>query len=273
MRGLRAWAAGAAVALAAALPAVASPTAEDMARTLKLPEVAAILRDEGLDYAGTIETDLLGGAGGALWQARVAALYDPARIEAGLRDAIAATMSPGEIEAAIAFFGTDRGQAILDHENAARRAMSDPAVEEAARAHVEELSAADDAHLARVQEFVEANDLLERNVAGALSSNYQFLRGFADGGGASMSDSDIVSDVWGQEAEVREDTGSWLLAFLVMAYAPLPPDDLQAYTAFSQSQAGRALNAALFTGFETLYRDISYALGLMAGQGMQGSDL
>ena len=88
-----------------------------------------------------------------------------------------------------------------------------------------------------------------------------------------MSDADIVTDVWGQEPEVRQDTESWLLAFLVMAYAPLPSGDLQAYTEFSQSPAGRALNAALFAGFETLYRDISYALGLMAGQGMQGSDL
>ena len=272
MRGLRARIAAATVALAAALPAAAA-TVEDLAGTLRLPEVAAILRDEGFDYARSIETDLLGGPGGALWQRRVAELYDPARLEAGLQAAMAATMSPDEIAAAIAFFGTDRGQAILGHENAARRAMSDDAVEEAARARVEELDAADDAHLARVRDFVEANDLLERNVAGALSSNYQFLRGFADGGGANMSDADIVSDVWGQEAEVREDTEGWLLAFLVMAYAPLPQDDLEAYTAFSQTPAGRALNAALFAGFETLYRDISYALGLMAGQGMQGSDL
>jgi hypothetical protein len=186
---------------------------------------------------------------------------------------MAATMTPDDIAAAITFFGTARGQAILDHENAARRAMSDPAVEEAARARVEELDAADDAHLAEVRGFVEANDLLERNVAGALSSNYQFLRGFADGGGADMSDSDIVSDVWGQESEVRTETESWLLAFLVMAYAPLPPGDLQAYTEFSQTPEGRALNAGLFAGFEALYRDISYALGLMAGQRMQGSDL
>jgi len=272
VRRLRAWAAGAALALAAVLPAAAS-TVEDLVRTLKLSEVAAILRDEGLDYARSIETDLLGGSAGALWQARVEDLYDPVRIEAGLQAAMAVTMSPEDIAAAIAFFGTDRGQAILGHENAARRAMSDPAVEEAARARVEELEAAEDAHLARVREFVEVNDLLERNVAGALSSNYQFLRGFAIGGGSTMSDADIVSDVWGQEPEVRVETESWLLAFLVLAYAPLPPEDLQAYTAFSQSPAGRALNAALFAGFETLYRDISYALGLMAGQEIQGSDL
>ncbi len=272
MRGLRARVAAAALSLAAALPAAAS-SVEDLARTLRLADVTAILRDEGLDYARSIETDLLGGSGGALWQSRVGDLYDPARLEAGLQAAMAATMSPDEIAAAIGFFGTDRGQAILGHENAARRAMSDPAVEEAARARVEELTGTDDAHFARVRDFVEANDLLERNVAGALSSNYQFLRGFADGGGATMSDADIVSDVWGQEPEVRQDTESWLLAFLVMAYAPLPSGDLQAYTEFSQSPAGRALNAALFAGFETLYRDISYALGLMAGQGMQGSDL
>lgn len=272
MRGLRGCFAAAALALTAALPAAAA-TVEDLARTLKLPEITAILRDEGFDYARSIETDLLGGSAGDLWQTRVEALYDPARLQDGLQAAMAATMSPEDITAAIAFFGTDRGQAILDHENAARRAMSDEAVEEAARARVEELSAMDDAHLTRVREFIEANDLLERNVAGALSSNYQFLRGFADAGGSTMSDGDIVSDVWGQEPEVREDTESWLLAFLVMAYAPLPSEDLQAYTAFSQTPAGRALNAALFAGFETLYRDISYALGLMAGQAMQGSDL
>ena len=270
---VRSWIAGAALAVSLPLTAWAAPGVDDLARTMKLDEITEILRDEGHDYAATIEADLLGGSAGGLWQARVKDLYDPARLQAGLKAAMAETMTEADIAAAIAFFGSDRGQSILGFENAARRAMSDPAVEEAAEARVVDLAAAQDAHLARVRDFVEANDLLERNVAGALSSNYQFLRGMADSGGIEMSDADIVSDVWGQEGEVRTETETWLMAFLVLAYAPLSPEDLQDYTQFSLSPAGRALNAALFDGFEALYRDISYTLGLMAGQEMQGSDL
>jgi len=59
----------------------------------------------------------------------------------------------------------------------------------------------------------------------------------------------------------------------MMAYQPLDDDAMDAYIAFSETPSGRALNAALFEGFERMYRDISFGLGLAAARSMGGSDL
>ncbi|TNF60429.1 MAG: DUF2059 domain-containing protein [Rhodobacteraceae bacterium] len=262
-----------ALALSVASAARAGPSAQDLARVLKLDEVVGILRQEGLDYAETIEDDMLGGSGGQLWRSKVEALYSAERMAAVLTEAMEDGMNTAEIAEAAAFFGTETGQGILTFENAARRAMAEEDVEEIARLRVEELRAAGDARLAQVDRFMAVNDLVERNVAGALGSNYQFFRGLADGGALDLTEGDIIADVWGQEAELRAETEGWLTAFLTMAYAPLGDDAMQSYIDFSGTEGGRALNAALFEGFDVMYRDISYALGRMVAQSMGGSDL
>ena len=263
----------AALALAWPLPAFAGPSAADLAEVLKLGEVAAILQQEGADYAASIEADMLPGGGGQLWDETVARLYDPKALTEGLTKAIASEMDAAEIAEAHAFFASSNGQTILDFENAARAAMMDDDVEEAARDTYARLRQTGAPRLDQVDRFVEVNDLLERNVAGALSSNYQFLRGLADGGAITMTDGDIIADVYGQEPQMREDTETWLFAFLLMAYQPLSDEAMDSYIAFSETDGGRALNAALFEGFEDLYRAITYTLGLAAARSMLSSDL
>ena len=110
---------------------------------------------------------------------------------------------------------------------------------------------------------------LPDSVDGRLSGSVLLLKHQASGS-SSGSWQDVVSEAAPSEwSAVSAAESSWEAP----TDAPLPPGDLQAYTEFSQTPEGRALNAGLFAGFEALYRDISYALGLMAGQGMQGSDL
>jgi len=116
--------------------------------------------------------------------------------------------------------------------------------------------AKDDAFIL-VDDFVKAGDLLEANVVGALNSNIQFYHGLVDGGAFELSEDQILSDVWGQEKETRMETRDWLYGFLIMAYAPLEPGVLEAYTELSRTEAGAALNAALFDGFDSMYNDIS----------------
>ena len=48
---------------------------------------------------------------------------------------------------------------------------------------------------------------------------------------------------------------------------------LETYLAFSRTDAGKALNAALFDGYEAMYRDISYALGRAVALSAQGNDI
>ena len=131
-----------AVICALASPVSAGPTAADLSRALNLEEVTDILHDEGMDYAGTIETDMLPGGGGQLWDQTIGSLYDRDNLRIGLERALERDMSGDGIAEAVAFFDTEDGQTILDLENAARRAMADPLVEDAARATTKNVSPA-----------------------------------------------------------------------------------------------------------------------------------
>lgn len=262
-----------ALMLLVAQDALASPLVQDVMRVLRVDEVAVILRDEGLQHGADLEENLLGGNGGRYFDDRVAALYDAASMGAVLQAVFEETLDSAQMQAIVAYFDTETGQRILSLENAGRVAMADPAVEEIARVHYQALAGSDDPHLAEVERFVSINDLIERNVASALEANYHFYRGLVDGEGARMGDRDILADVWAGEAELRADTESWIFGFLLMAYRPLDPEELQSYSDFSETPAGTALNKALFAGFDRIYNRISYELGLAVAQAMNGSDI
>lgn len=244
-----------------ALPAWADARITLLMDVLKVSEVVSILRDEGLSYGDSLDTDMLDGKGGAFWTAQVQRIYDAQRMEETLRRALENELEEEDVEAALTFFASDAGARVVEMENEARRAMSDPDVEEAARAQYETLKGSDDALMALVSRYIEVNDLLNHNVSGAMSANVQFLKGLSDGGYYKRSEADILEEVWSERDEITADTESWLNGFLLMAYTPLEQGDLEAYVNYADTEQGRALNAALFLGFGVLYRDISYALG------------
>ena len=88
-----------------------------------------------------------------------------------------------------------------------------------------------------------------------------------------MTEEEILSEVWAQEEDTRSDTREWLYAFLLVAYRPLSDAVLDEYVALSASPEGRAMNRALFAGFNAMYDEISYGLGLAAAQQMLGEEL
>ena len=55
-----------------------------------------------------------------------------------------------------------------------------------------------------------------------------------------------------------------VMGFLVLAYQPLSDEDLQAYQAWSESDAGVLVNRALFAAFAEVYTPISRSLGQAA---------
>ncbi|MFT4960786.1 MAG: hypothetical protein ACI92Z_001870 [Paracoccaceae bacterium] len=253
--------------------ATASPEADTLARVIRIGEIMAIMCDEGMEYAGDLNDDMLAGEGGQYWVDRVKRLYDTDRMEATLRKSITDGMDADQIALATAYFSSANGKRILTLEISARTTMFDPEIEDIARANYRDLAGSDDTRLAAVSRFVQTNDLLEMNVAGALTSNYQFYRGLVDGKATNMSDDEILADVWGQEQEIRDDTKGWLYGYLLMAYRPLTEDELEGYITFSGSPAGRALNQAMFGGFDVMFNAISYQLGQSVAQAMKASDL
>jgi hypothetical protein len=256
-----------------ALPAWADARLTVLVDVLKLREAAHILREEGLVYAGDLDAEMLNGQGGAGWQVQVEAIYSADRMVDSVRTALDAELEGDALETAITFFASDLGQKIVTLENSARQAMGEADVEEAARARYAELADGDDARLAQLKTFVASGDMLNRNVTAALNSNYQFMRGLADGDVVEMSDEEILNDVAGDMEEITEDTTAWLYGFFLLAYHPLSDAELDRYIAFSKTKSGEALNRALFDGFGVAYDDISYALGRAVALNMTAQEL
>lgn len=241
--------------------------------TLAIAELVQIMRVEGQVYADELNGDMLNGQGGGFWEEQVKRIYDAERMRETVRRGLEQTLSAGDVEGAIAFFQSDTGARIIELENAARAAMADTAIEKIARETYLERATSDDPRLIVISEFVEVSDLVERNVSGALTSNYQFYRGLVDGDAFEMTEEEITAEVWDQEAEIREDTIEWLFGFLIMAYQPLSDEDLNDYLTFSRTDVGKALNAGLFAGFDRLYVDISYGLGRAISLELSASEL
>lgn len=239
---------------------------------LDIAELVDVMQQEGVDYAGEIADSMLAG-GDQLWAVTVAQVYDADRMAAGVRDGLDAVLSDDDIGQALTFFQGPLGQRIVGLENSARRALLDPEIETIARASFTSLEGSDDARLALIDRFVVASDLIEINVAGGLKSNYMFYRGMVDGGALQLSDGEIRADVWQQENDMRTDTREWVYGFSLMAYQPLSDAEMRQYVVLSGSSAGRALNSALFKGFEVMYSSIAHALGMAVAQALAGQEL
>ncbi|MDP2081380.1 MAG: hypothetical protein U0934_15140 [Pseudotabrizicola sp.] len=244
---------------------------------MMIGDIMAVMREEGLEYGQTLSSEMFPDKGGAQWQAVVELIYDAetmrSRFEAALAQALAG--AGPELAAVEAFFGSAQGQTILRLEIEARRALLDSDVEDAAKLAWEDLSAEGGARADKLNRFAEVNDLIESNVMGAMNANLAFYRGMSETGAfpREMTEDQMLSDVWGQEPDVRAETTEWLFPFLSLAYQPLSDDDLDAYIAFSETAAGQKLNAALFSAYDALFIRISFDLGRAAANQMMGEDI
>jgi hypothetical protein len=205
---------------------------------LHLDGLMEVMVLEGQDYGASIEEQMFPGRGGARWQATVRAIYAPEPMRALFDTAFAQAIAEDEaaIAAAAAFYGSDLGRRILTLEIEARRALLDPAVEEAAAVEAERMQADRDPRLRQIRRLIEAGDLIEMNVAGALSANLAFFT-------------------------------------MALSYGPLSDAELQDYVDFYASDEGKRVNAALFAGFDAVFRKVSQDLGRAAAGLMQGSDI
>lgn len=259
-----------------ALPAVAqSGGVRALYDALAVPEVVEIMAEEGIAYGATIEEDLFPGRGGAAWSAVVARIYTVERMDADMLERFTTELEGVDVAPLLAFFESDLGKRIVDREMEARRAFMDDELEEAAKVAMLDLQRNDEDRFALLEDFAEINDLVESNVMGAMNSNYAFYQGLMDGSafGGSLTEQDVLSDVWAQEDQIREDTESWVFSYIALAYQTLSDDDLKAYSALSESREGRALNRALFSAFDAMYNGISRDLGQGAAGFMVGQDI
>jgi len=248
-----------------------------LSHLMMMPEVFAVMAEEGRVYGASIEDQMFPGRGGPAWAMRVETIYAPDTLLPMFETAFAAALAqdPDTVAAAEAFFGTPAGQEILKLEIEARRALLDTAVEEAAQVEAERMKTERDPRLRLVRDLIEAGDLIESNVAGALSANLAFFEGMAAANvpGMMTDRESMMAEVWSQEDSIRAEMANWLVPFLCLAYQPVSETDLKTYIAFSASSEGKRLNAALFAGFNETSRRISLQLGRAAAEAMAGNDI
>ncbi len=242
---------------------------------LDLAGVIDIMQQEGIAYASELETSMFPDRGGAAWQDVLQQIYRVDLMNAHVQGAFAHLLSDKDIQDAIAFFDSDLGVRIVTLEISARRAMLDSDVDATARETAMIAVMDETPRVELLRRFIDENDLIETNVAGAMNSNFAFYQGLIAGGGfdGDLTEDQILNDVWSQEPDIRASTQEWLMAYLLLAYDPLSDEELGQYLAFTQTPAGKAMNTALMRSFNGLFDQISHALGQAAAQQMQAFDL
>lgn len=246
---------------------------------LQLRAVFAVMQDEGQGYGHDLDRELLGNTGGLAWQEIVTNIYQPDRIWRTFLPRFTTELTDQDINTMTTFLNSDLGQQITTLELQARKLMLDKTFEEdsrvAYRAIVENPAHKAQPRLKLLVKLVEANDLVEYNVMGAMNASYAFYTGMIKGNAFDheISQADVLKDVWSQEDKIRLDTKEWIFAYLLLAYAPLTDAELQTYIDFSSSESGRALNTALFAGYDEVFIMVSKALGLSVALEMQSENL
>ncbi|MEZ5912116.1 MAG: DUF2059 domain-containing protein [Paracoccaceae bacterium] len=259
------------------LRAGAENMAEAIARAMRMSDLMAVMSEEGAQYGEDLRSELLSGSGDGRWADAVSRIYEPRDMTAAfLRGFGEALPEEGADTAEILrYFTSDFGQRVVGLEIAARQTLLEEGAEDAAKALLDDLNVNDEARVALLRDFADANDLVESNVMGAMNANLAFYQGLAEGGAAGfdMAEDEMLSEIWSQEADIRGETEDWLYPYIALAYRPLSDEELARYVDFSRSSAGRVLNAALFKAFDGVFRDISKNLGLAAAEVLSGQDI
>ena len=261
----------------AVLPQMAfSATSEELDqlyRALLAPDLMEILNEEGRVQSQELQDEMFPGRSTAAWQATTSGIYGTDTMTQVFRDRFDTELAETDIVPLLTFLESGQGVRIMQLEVDARRALMDDSVDEAAREAFDALQEDDPARVVRLTEFVEANNLIDLNVSGALNANLAFYNGLAAGGGFDLPQDEILADVWESADEIREDTTEWIYGYVTLAYGPLEDAAIDAYIELSETPAGKALNRALFAAFDDLFRGISFDLGKAASKFAQGDDI
>jgi hypothetical protein len=253
--------------------AAAEDELERLHTVLQTNALMEILSEEGVEQSEDLRDEMFPGRGGVGWTATVSQIYAPERLAVLFRTAFDEELKDADIEPLLSFYEGDTGARVAALEVEARRAFMSDEVEAAARSAYEDVQGGGSQREMLLEEFADINGLIDRNVAGALNANLAFYRGLASGDAFEMSERQILSDVWEQEASIREDTTGWVYGYMTFAYETLSDDQLRSYVEMTGTKAGRELNRALFAGFDAVFLDVSYALGAATARFSIGDEL
>ncbi|MBS1302768.1 DUF2059 domain-containing protein [Loktanella sp. SALINAS62] len=253
----------------------AADTIDSMFDAMRMDEMVDLLRDEGLDYGTDIAEEMFTGPPSVAWAAAVDAIFDAGTMAETLRARIGDGLDKAEIAQIAGFYQSELGQQLVALEMSARKAMLDPSIEEAAMQAATEAVVAGGPRIEMMKSYIKDNGIIEAEVASNMNASVAFYVGLLDGGAvsASVTEQDILNDVYSRQDDIRDDVMARIHAYLFLAYRPLSDAQLDQYIHFAQSASGQALNAAMYDAFDSYYIDASRQLALAAAAQMQGADL
>ncbi|WP_037306865.1 DUF2059 domain-containing protein [Ruegeria halocynthiae] len=251
-------------------PSMAADKIDRLMSAMHLRQVVDTLRQEGQVQGKELDETLLGNAGGALFQAQVDEIFEPLWMHDLITETIAQNLTDSELDRAIMFFESDLGQTLVSLENSARQAISDETIRDMAQERYLE-SRRDTPHFKLVDEYIQVNDLIELNVQNSLSADFNFFRGL--GNDTNLDEGELLAQLLSEKDSVRDEAEIWLYSFLLLAYHPLSDAQMRENIAFSRTEAGQAVNQALFESFDSMYDQMYFKLGQAVSGVLSGSDL
>ena len=278
-----------AVGIAASSPAISLaetnlPVADEQTiqtrlwRVLQLDDLMPIMRDEAVAEAKSMQDLIVQRGGDDRWIQIVERNHEPARLERLFHSGVKKSdfsEHPALIDSALIFYETPLGRRMLSLETSARRVMLDDDAKTDARGSFSEAASTNSPRIAQIRRLIDQADLIGPNVAGGMNAALAFARGYDEGGGYTtpMSEAEMLSETWAQELMIRAEALGWLEAYLYLAYSPLSDAELDQYIDFAASPSGQALADVLFAGFDAMFEQTSYEMGLAAAGQIQGHRL
>jgi len=229
---------------------------------VRFDDMVEVVRLEGLADNADVPQEIFGREFGDNWPDALDGIFDAKALSTYLEVGFLAALADTPRGDIITFLESNAWQSALDLELEGRRAMLDPSVENAAYDMYWERFDDNDERVQDLTRLIEAGQLIDSNVVGAMNSMYQFNQGLlSEGLDVGVDEADMLAQIWAEEDALRLEISEWLYAFLLLAYDPLETRLLREQITFYESPAGQTFHRALMDGFDGLYSAISFDLG------------
>ncbi len=236
---------------------------------LKLDRLFEEIREEGLIAAKEMQGDLKNSQSVIGWSKNTNEIYSTKLMKDYFKKELTNLESLSIFLLAIDFYEKPLGVKIIENELTTRIKIRDDGEKEKARNTVKQLKYLKPYRFKLYNEIISANGFIEDNISSSMNSNLAFYEGYAAGlatSDQSLTEREMISQIWLNESETRKRMTDWVLNFSVTSFKNLTDNELKEYLEFSNSKPGRYLSNNINFIFDKLFGIQSYKLGEFIAQ-------
>mgnify|MGYP001327428086 FL=1 len=236
---------------------------------LKLDRLFEEIREEGLIAAKEMQGDLKNSQSVIGWSKNTNEIYSTKLMKDYFKKELTNLESLSIFLLAIDFYEKPLGVKIIENELTTRIKIRDDGEKEKARNTVKQLKYLKPYRFKLYNEIISANGFIEDNISSSMNSNLAFYEGYAAGlvtSDQSLTEREMISQIWLNESETRKRMTDWVLNFSVTSFKNLTDNELKEYLEFSNSKPGRYLSSNINFIFDKLFGIQSYKLGEFIAQ-------